>query len=89
MIPVVVDFGRWPLFGSVVNVATVLDAPGRPSGGPLPPVRRCARCGRRCARTIGGLGSTCARRAGIRAPHARRPRVVDHTGPDLLDLLAL
>ncbi len=91
MTVVVAPFSRWPGFGSVVDVATILDAPGKPSGGALPPPVKCRHCHRpvRSGHLVGGLGSTCARRAGIRAPHARRPREVDHAGPDLLDLLAL
>lgn len=88
MTPPVVPFGRWPLVGSVVTVATVLDDPDRPHRLPtLPPAVRCRRCGRVCRHPIRGLGSTCARRAGITAaPRARRPRW-DDAGPDLLDLL--
>ena len=88
MIPLAVSFGRWPLSGTVVTVATVLDDPDRPHSPPaLPPAVRCRRCGRTCRHPIRGLGSTCARRAGITAaPRARRRRC-DDAGPDLLDLL--
>ncbi len=65
----------------VVTVATVLDDPAKPM--------RCERCRRRCRQLVYGLGPRCLRRAGIRPPRARRPRQVEHAGPDLLDLLAL
>lgn len=85
---VVVPFGRWPTRGPVVDVATILDDPTKPSGGPLPaPVLRCRRCRRRCATLVRGLGSGCARRWAGRVPRVRRPRGVEHVGPDLLDLL--
>lgn len=64
----------------VVTVASILDDPAKPM--------RCGRCRRRCRQLVNGLGPRCLRRAGIRPPRARRPRGVEHAGPDLLDLLA-
>lgn len=85
-LPVVVDFGRWPV-GSVVTVSTVLDDPDRPAATPRPAqpdyLTRPARPVVRDAD-----GSTCARLVNPdRAVLARRPRTSAHDGPDLLDLL--
>ena len=87
MMPLVAPFGRWGW--NAVTVATILDDPDRVPGRPMPPPARCRRCRRVCRHPIRGLGSTCARRAGITAaPRVRRPRRCDDTGPDLLDLLS-
>lgn len=90
--PLVAPFGRWPRTGPVVDVATILDDPAKPAV-PLAaprPVRRCQRCRRPAGHLTDGLGDTCWRRVNVppRRPRARKPPVVEHAGPDLLDLLA-
>lgn len=96
MLPLVVDFGRWPS-SDVVTVATVLDDPARPAASPWPTrpdhvarTGRCRRCRRRAEHlTRAGLGSTCDRLVNPDRTHlARRTHSSAHDGPDLLDLLA-
>lgn len=93
--PLVVPYGQRSA-RRTIDVATLLDAPGQPNrfARPLsaagPEVRRCRRCHRRVVKgeLVDGKGPRCARRDRARQPTARRPRPVEHQGPDLLDLLA-
>lgn len=83
--PLAAPFARVPAT-RVITVATILDDPDRPHAG----VPRCDHC-RRPVRTglWFGLRPRCARRArgAARQALARRPKLADHAGPDLLDLL--
>jgi hypothetical protein len=93
--PLVVPYGQRSA-RRTIDVATVLDAPGRPSRFARPlsaagaEVRRCRRCHRRVptGKLVDGKGRSCARRDRARQPTVRRPKAVEHQGPDLMDLLA-